>query len=196
MVTSGVIKQRSFETEQPLYWFGDWFYDWVYEIVAELAGSKVVHETKFRYETYRLTQSYGAEQESLISAEFQKDGCVYHIRCHRLQYVAHFNEMIRDLESTLRKIKKQGDGEGYEPKSPRHKPAADGAPLMSELLIQHFDRTELKKLCADMKIPTGEMSDKLTEFAIDIVGYCQRRGLLDELREKCKKERPNAPWPA
>lgn len=64
-----------------------------------------------------------------------------------------------------------------------------------KLLAEYFNRDELKTLCFDLGVEyenlEGETLDGKTR---EIIKYCYKRGLLDELIEQCREARPNIDW--
>ena len=67
---------------------------------------------------------------------------------------------------------------------------------MQRLLIEHFSLEEMRTLCFEMNITFEVLNGETRiEKALELVEYCQRRGLLDALILKCQEHRPHAAWP-
>ena len=67
---------------------------------------------------------------------------------------------------------------------------------LRELLVEHFDVSELRALCFELGIKYehlkgGALPDKVQE----LIGYCQRRDLLAKLTQQCQQFRPHINWP-
>lgn len=77
-----------------------------------------------------------------------------------------------------------------------------GQPLTSlqrrqlrEKIAASFDVRELATLCFDMNIEYQNLPDEGKEAkVIELIAYCERRGRISELTEKCREERPNIQW--
>ncbi|MFK7803099.1 MAG: SUMF1/EgtB/PvdO family nonheme iron enzyme [Anaerolineae bacterium] len=74
--------------------------------------------------------------------------------------------------------------------------AVDPAKLQ-QALIKHFNLPELKQLILNLGLPyDDDFTNKRTEMARELVGYCQRHGLISKLIEQADKARPtlNVDW--
>ncbi len=61
-------------------------------------------------------------------------------------------------------------------------------------LILHFKLDELRTLCFDLNIDSEEFPSELTPFTRELVGYCERLKIVDELIQLCEQERPKVYW--
>lgn len=62
-------------------------------------------------------------------------------------------------------------------------------------LVEHFDLSEFRVLCADLNINYDVLDGEgLDDKAVDLVDYMDRRGRIAELVAACRKNRPNAAW--
>jgi hypothetical protein len=68
--------------------------------------------------------------------------------------------------------------------------------MIRQLLVEHFSLDEIRGLIFDLGIqPDTVPGEGLTAKALELVAYCERRGLLDVLIQSCQRQRPLAPWP-
>ena len=69
--------------------------------------------------------------------------------------------------------------------------------VLKNKLTSHFNYSELQELCFELginfkeEIPGNDKKQKVME----LIGYCERRGRLQELIERAKRYRPHIPWP-
>ena len=64
------------------------------------------------------------------------------------------------------------------------------------LIAEHFSMDEIRGLIFDLGIqPDTVAGNGSTSAAMELVAYCERRGLLDTLIQLCQGQRPHAPWP-
>jgi len=67
---------------------------------------------------------------------------------------------------------------------------------IKRLLSELFTMEDMKSLAFDMNINhesiVGLSPD---EWSRELVLYCEKRGLLNPLIQRCQELRPNAPWP-
>ncbi len=72
----------------------------------------------------------------------------------------------------------------------------DDRSKLRQLLLDHFDESELRALCFELNIKYEYLKgDALTDRVLALIGYCERRDLLTELAKKCRQLRPNVNWP-
>lgn len=63
---------------------------------------------------------------------------------------------------------------------------------LTEFLEQNFNEDEMRFLCADLGISYESLpGDNKKRKALEIIGYMQRRGQIDQLIEKVAQERPH-----
>lgn len=72
-------------------------------------------------------------------------------------------------------------------------PAVDKKRLR-ENIVKAFSRNELRRAVSDLGVNSDEFSQKISEFAFELIDYCERRGMLKELVEVLEAERPNIDW--
>lgn len=64
------------------------------------------------------------------------------------------------------------------------------------LLAEYFSLEELNCLVFDLGVNIDAIAgESIDEKALQVVRYCDRRGLLDTLINLCQAQRPHAPWP-
>ena len=62
-------------------------------------------------------------------------------------------------------------------------------------LVDHFTSDELRDLCFDMGIDDeGLPGATKSDLARELIKYCERRGLVNRLRELCRHQFPNIEW--
>jgi hypothetical protein len=68
--------------------------------------------------------------------------------------------------------------------------------LLRKLMIRYFSRSEMETLCFDLGIPKGAFPDvNKIELAQEIILYCERYNLIQNLLTLCREQRPHAEWP-
>jgi hypothetical protein len=68
--------------------------------------------------------------------------------------------------------------------------------ILHEKLVDHFDMTELKLLCLELKIDDEEVrGEGKTEKVLELIKYCKRRGRIQELIGRARQHRSHAAWP-
>jgi hypothetical protein len=73
-------------------------------------------------------------------------------------------------------------------------PNADKSKLR-QLILDYFNQVELRELCFELSIPYEQLpGDNLSAKVLELIGFCERRGRMEELLGKCQQSRPNAPW--
>ena len=66
---------------------------------------------------------------------------------------------------------------------------------LQQLLVKHFDLSEMKQLCFDLTIDYEELAgDTKSEKARQLVKFGHRHGRIPEIVRQCAKERPKAEW--
>ncbi len=61
-------------------------------------------------------------------------------------------------------------------------------------IIHSFNLEELRLLCLSLRIQHEEFSNTLSPFARELIEYCYRRQILDNLIHACHTARPNIYW--
>jgi len=65
-----------------------------------------------------------------------------------------------------------------------------------QLIAEHFSMDEMRGLVFDMGVqPDAIPGNGSYDRSLELVAYCERRGLLDTLIQLCQGQRPHAPWP-
>lgn len=65
-----------------------------------------------------------------------------------------------------------------------------------ELLERHFDMAELDMIMFDLDDNTEHIDGKtLSQKTRALLAYCERRGLLPDLLDRCRQLRPSITWP-
>lgn len=68
--------------------------------------------------------------------------------------------------------------------------------ILAEKLIEYFDMGELKRLCFELSIDYEDIDGETkTLIVLELIGYCKRRGRLQELIERARRHRPHVSWP-
>ncbi len=63
-------------------------------------------------------------------------------------------------------------------------------------LKTYFDLHDLRELCFCMGIDSEELKgSKKKELAMELIAYCERRELVEDLLSNCRDLRPNPSWP-
>ncbi len=90
---------------------------------------------------------------------------------------AHFEDLQRTLESNSTDVISDAD-------------RIDRAALR-EKLVKAFDNSELQTLCFDLGVDYDELSvSGKSALAVQLILFCQRRGLIGRLRDLCETLRP------
>ena len=66
--------------------------------------------------------------------------------------------------------------------------------IFHQNLINHFNTEELRTVAFEMEIQHENFSGKLDSFARELIEYCERHQLFEELKKICQKNRPNTTW--
>lgn len=67
---------------------------------------------------------------------------------------------------------------------------------LRNLISTSFNKGELRTLCFDLGVNYENLpGETLEDKARELVDFCQRRGVLKDLIEKCNALRPNTGWP-
>lgn len=70
------------------------------------------------------------------------------------------------------------------------------AVCVRQLIFEHFSVDEMRSLAFDLGVqPDAIPGDGSYNKSLELVAYCERRGLLDTLIQLCQGQRPHAPWP-
>ena len=65
-----------------------------------------------------------------------------------------------------------------------------------QLIIDHFDESELRTLCFDLGIDYESLPGRgKAEKARELIAYCLRTNELEDLLQACEKARPKVAWP-
>ncbi len=68
-------------------------------------------------------------------------------------------------------------------------------PKLRKLIDRYFDEEELKTLCFDLNVDYDGLPAKgKGGKARELVTYCERNGILDDLIQECQESRPKADW--
>jgi hypothetical protein len=68
--------------------------------------------------------------------------------------------------------------------------------LLRDLLIEHFNVSELKSICFNLNIDDELLSSNTKlDIVLDLIKFCVRRGRVQELVSLGQSLRPNASWP-
>ena len=68
--------------------------------------------------------------------------------------------------------------------------------LLRQILINNFAESELEDLCFDLGLDYENLSgESKAAKARELIEYMERVGRYDELVQKTRELRPNAPWP-
>jgi hypothetical protein len=66
---------------------------------------------------------------------------------------------------------------------------------LRRMLADHFNREELRELCADLCIEYENLPDTLDGMVRELVAYCERHRRIPELLAVAKQQRAELPWP-
>ncbi len=82
-----------------------------------------------------------------------------------------------------------------EPLRPEEVAAQEQRMRLRHGLVEHFDLSEFRVLCADLDVNYDVLDGEgLDDKAVDLVDYMDRRGRIEDLVAACRKNRPNASW--
>lgn len=66
---------------------------------------------------------------------------------------------------------------------------------LRDILVEHFNSSELHNLCFDLGIRHESIAgNTIEDKARELIEYCFRRGKLEELVNRCRELRPNMDW--
>jgi len=94
-----------------------------------------------------------------------------------------------DVGAAVSGARAPGDGSGEE------MPDQVNRVRLRRLIADHFDIEELRTLCFDLGVDYDDLrGEGKTGKVRELVAHFERRGLVHELIEACKRERPNVRW--
>jgi hypothetical protein len=114
----------------------------------------------------------------------QTDAAHTHARATALfeaRTAAHFEDVAHTLEANSSDIIRDED-------------RLDQGQMRTQLCAA-FSKEELGVLCFDLGVDYEELKDSgKSSMAMQLILFCQRRGLIKKLRETCKTQRPGQEW--
>lgn len=120
------------------------------------------------------------------------------LEIERLDFQRAMDEYREGYRSLVKQIERLGEKPEWRPNG-RLKAIEEGAaPLVSiyDLVCQYFNDGELDDLAFRLSLPAGELGSGATSQRVRaLIGYCNRRGRLQQLLNMCRKLRPFVEWP-
>lgn len=69
--------------------------------------------------------------------------------------------------------------------------------VLHQLIVDHFDLSELKTLCFSIEVDFDVLAGETkVDRSRELVTYCERRARVAALLDACRRERPHVSWPA
>jgi len=147
--------------------------------------------------SYHLTQIIRADDRMLVaiylSGKTGSPSPTFQVRGPETVYFQIYQDQVNILWNRGREVSE----EEWQRIAARNQGASQQVDLarLRQLLLEHFDDSELRDLCFDLNIeydrlPGEGKGNKVRE----LVTYCARHGRVPELAEKCYELTPNVSW--